>query len=243
VRTNYGFHPGSERGEAGDGFCVGVEVGLGPIEPDGGRIVGIAGEKKAVGAVKETNRIGSVTCSRNDFQRAIAEFEFVAVVDILGDVPGFGAICFAIEALGKLAANLTRSEFILSIGCGTLGILAAEIRVHGIDGVELPVAADMVIVRVRIQHDDRESCEPRDQLADVTDAHTGVEEQGFLFAEDEVGDDFFGLVRFVDGEGIRRNFVNLEPRIGDLDAFEGFVFGARERFAPVRSLCVRASRD
>jgi hypothetical protein len=165
----------------------------------------------------------------------MAEIESVAIMDILGEGPGLGAVRFRIEALGKFAADLARSEFILRIGGGTLGILAAEIRVHGINGVELPVAAHMVVVGVGVQDDDRERRESRDQLAHVADTHAGIEEQGFVLAEDEVGDDFFGLMRLVDGEGFRRNFVDLEPWIAGRYAFKGFVFRARKRLAPLRT--------
>jgi len=99
----------------------------------------------------------------------------------------------------------------------------------------------MVVVGVRIQDDDRESRESRDQLADVADAHAGVEEQAFS-CRDEVGDDFLGLVRFVNGEGVGRNFVNLEPRIADRHAFERFVFRARKWLAPVGSLSLLGGR-
>src|SRR5208283_1718365 len=221
----------------------GVQIGFGAIEPNGRGIVGVAREQEAIGAVKKTNRIGRVAGSGNNFERAVAEVEFVAVMDILGDGPGLGAIRFRIKALGKLATDLAWSELILSVSSGTLGILPAEIRVHAEDGVELPVAANVIVVGVRIQDDDRESRESRDQLADVADAHAGVKEQRFFLAKDEVGDDLFGLVRFVDGEGVWRDFVNLEPGIGGRYALKGFVFRARKTLTPFGNLCICVSSN
>jgi len=41
---------------------------------------------------------------------------------------------------------------------------------------------------------------------DIADAHAGVEEESLLGAYDQVGNDFFGLMRLVDGEGCGRYF-------------------------------------
>jgi hypothetical protein len=54
-----------------------------------------------------------------------------------------------------------------------------------------------------------------------------------LIPEDEVGDDFLGLMRFVDRVGLRGDLVNLEPGVRDLDMFERFIFRTRKRLAPV----------
>ena len=78
--------------------------------------------------------------------------------------------------------------------------------------------------------------ELRDELWNVADAHAGIEEQRLLRADDEIRDDFFGLVRLVDGENARRNFVDFKPRLVRQHAFERFVFRARESFAPIRAI-------
>jgi hypothetical protein len=60
-----------------------------------------------------------------------------------------------------------------------------------------------------------------------------VSNSSAFFSDDEIADDFFGLVRFVDGEDAGHRFVDFEPGIGDGDALETFVFRAREGTAPV----------
>ena len=222
--------------EAEDRGFVKREIGFGAIEPDGRGVVGVAGEEKACGAVEEANGIGSVAGSGDDLEFAATEIENIAVLNIFGDGPGLGAIGFGVEILGKLATDLARGEFILGVLSGAFGILAGEIGVHRIDGVELPVAADVIVVSVRIENDDREGSELADEFADVADAHAGVKEESLLLAEDEVGNDFFELMRLVNGESVGSDFIDLEPGIGGLDAFEGFVFGAGEGFAPVGDL-------
>jgi hypothetical protein len=55
-------------------------------------------------------------------------------------------------------------------------------------------------------------------------------------AENQVGNDFFGLVRFVYGKGVGGDAVNFEPGVGDANPFEVFVFGVGEELAPVGGL-------
>ena len=116
-----------------------------------------------------------------------------------------------------------------------LRIFAGEVCVHPIDGVELPIATDVIVVRVRVQDDDRQFRQLGDDLLYVADAHAGVEFQSRAFADDEIADGFFRLMRFVDGEDVGRGFVDFEPGIGDGNAFQRFVFGAWKGAAPVGS--------
>ncbi len=67
---------------------------------------------------------------------------------------------------------------------------------------------------MRVQHHDGQVGQLRGDAFNVTDAHTGIEEQGALMADDEVTDGFFRLVWFVDSEHRGRDFVDLEPGIG-----------------------------
>ena len=99
----------------------------------------------------------------------------------------------------------------------------------------MPVAADVIVVGVGIEYDNGARSEARDDRFDVADAHAGIEEQCLLGADDQVGNDFFGLLWLVDREGGWSDFVNFEPWIVEGDLFEGFVFWAREIFAPVGS--------
>jgi hypothetical protein len=53
---------------------------------------------------------------------------------------------------------------------------------------------------------------------DVADSYAGVEEQRPLFANDQITNGLFGLVRFVDGENAPGWPVNLEPWVADRNA-------------------------
>ena len=91
----------------------------------------------------------------------------------------------------------------------------------------------MVVVAVRIQHDDRQLRKFSRDFLDVTDAHASVELQGALLADDEVSDGLFGLMRLVDRVNVGRWFVDFKPWIADADALERLVFGTWKCAAPV----------
>ena len=71
-----------------------------------------------------------------------------------------------------------------------------------------------------------------DDFVKIADAHAGVEEQRLFFADNKVGDGFFRLMRFVDGEDLRNDLIDFEPGITDRDTFESLVFGTRQGAAP-----------
>jgi len=73
-------------------------------------------------------------------------------------------------------------------------------------------------------------------FANIADAHAGVEKECLFFTQDEVGNGFFRLMRFVNGEDLRNDSIDLEPGIVDRDAFQSLVFGPREWAAPLRFL-------
>jgi hypothetical protein len=52
----------------------------------------------------------------------------------------------------------------------------------------------VVVVSVAIENDDGQADELGGHLANVADAHAGVEEQRLFFAEDEIGNRFFRLI-------------------------------------------------
>src|SRR6478609_5026268 len=68
---------------------------------------------------------------------------------------------------------------------------------------------------------------------DVADAHAGIEEQCLFCADDEIGDDFFLLVRLIDGEQAGANAIDLKPFVRDVHAFQLAIGGAREIAAPL----------
>ncbi|HMK22396.1 MAG TPA: hypothetical protein VK466_08670 [Terriglobales bacterium] len=61
---------------------VGLEIGLGTVQPDGGGIVRVAGEEQAVGAIEERDRVGRMAGRREDLQCAAAQVNVVGVVNV-----------------------------------------------------------------------------------------------------------------------------------------------------------------
>ena len=97
-----------------------------------------------------------------------------------------------------------------------LGVLAGEGRVDRVEGGELRVRADVIEVRVRIEHDDRQGSETPYDGAEVADAEAGVKQEGALVAEDQVGEDLLVLARFVEGVDAAGELVDFEPSVGDV---------------------------
>ena len=98
--------------------------------------------------------VGSVAGSGDDFDGASAEIDFEAVVNEERNFPGLGGVFCGIEIFGKRAAELVLGDFGLRVVAGAFGVGAGEGGVHAEDERELPVAADVVVVGVRIEHDD-----------------------------------------------------------------------------------------
>ena len=82
------------------------------------------------------------------------------------------------------------------------------------------------------------------EITDAGDAEPGIEKQGTASANDQVGDDFFELVRFVNGVDVWSYAIDLEPAAGDVAALEALVLGARQLATPIgtQRLC-RLLRD
>src|SRR5215471_100805 len=176
---------------------------------------------------------------RDDFDNTTSKIDALAVMNVFRSLPWTCLVCLRVKLSRQRAADLVRSNFGLRVFARAARILSAEVRVHAVDRVELPVASDVIIVGMRIQDDNWQLCEFADDRLDVADAHPRVELNRFLLAQDEIADGFFGLVRFIDGEHVRSGLVDFEPRIADIHAFKRFVFGAREGAAPVGSRDLR----
>src|SRR5258707_11437211 len=63
------------------------------------------------------------------------------------------------------------------------------------------------------------------RLPDVADAHAGIKQHGPLSARDEVRNDFFRLVRLVDGEHSGPDSIDFKPFAGNGGSFPFFVLG------------------
>src|SRR5579859_3223686 len=157
-------------------------------------------------------------------------------MDPASDVKRFHAVSLRIEAGREFAANCSGYNLFLRGGDGSFGVFTGEGGVHAVDFAEAPVVAHVIVVCVRVHHAYGQRREAFDHFPDVTDAHAGVKEQGLLFADDQVGDDFFLLVRLVDGEQSGADAIDLKPLVGDVDAFQLAIGGAREVAAPFGAL-------
>ncbi len=147
--------------------------------------------------------------------------------------PRLCGIRFRIESLRQIAAELVGSNFRLRIFARTFRVFPREVRVHAVNESELPVAADMVVVRVRVEDHYRAGGQFRGDFVNVADTHSGVEEHGLLGADDQIGNRFFRLMRLVDGKNSRRDFVDFKPGVVGKNALERFVFRPRKRTAPL----------
>jgi hypothetical protein len=96
------------------------------------------------------------------------------------------------------------------------------------------VAADMVVMAVRIQHHHRQFGERFRRGADVADTEPGIEQQGALGAENQIGDDFFELARLINCEHPFLDPVNLEPARSVIEPVESTPLLSRQYLPPVR---------
>ena len=158
MRAKDEFYLRRHGGEFSNGREVGGEIGFRAVEPDFAGVVSISGEEQAVGTIDEGDGVGRVAGRRDDFYGAAAEIYFEAVVNWEGNLPGLGGIFRGIEILWERVARghaeLVLGDFGLRVFTGTFGISTSEGGVHPIDERELPVAADVIVVGVRVEYDD-----------------------------------------------------------------------------------------
>ena len=70
----------------------------------------------------------------------------------------------------------------------------------------------MIEVSVRVDYGYRLGRESGDGRADLSYSQACVEKQRALFTKNQIGDDFFKLLRFVDGKHARLDAVDFKPR-------------------------------
>src|SRR2546422_2709938 len=90
----------------------------------------------------------------------------------------------------------------------------------------------MIVMGMGVQHDDRQLGQLGGNLLQIADAHASVEQRCPLVADNEVTDDFFRLMRLINGENGGGGFLKLKPRNAGGDAAEDFVFKGGEGAAP-----------
>ena len=105
--------------------------------------------------------------------------------------------------------------------------------------MEAPIISDMVVVGMRIKHTDRQFGQPFNYGFYISYSHSRVEQDCFLSTDDEIRDHFFKLMRLINGENPRTNFVHLEPLVWNLHPFKIVVSRSRLALAAVR--CLRGS--
>ena len=98
----------------------------------------------------------------------------------------------------------------------------------------------MIVMGMRVQHDDRQSRQLGGDLPDVTNSHAGIKEHGLFVAYDQVTDGLFGLMRLIESENGRCNLEDLKPGIADRHSVQAFCIpavegrGTNRELAPVR---------
>ncbi len=68
-----------------------------------------------------------------------------------------------------------------------------EFRIHRIDGLELMVTTNVIVVRMRIQNDDLEIGKFIDHASNVANAETGIEHQRSVLTDNQKRNNFFKL--------------------------------------------------
>ena len=131
---------------------------------------------------------------------------------------------------------MLRDNLFLRRGDRPLGVFTRESGVHAVDFAEAPIVAYVVIVRVGVHHADRQIGQALDNFFDVADAHAGIEQQRLFFTDDQVGNDFFLLMRLIDGEEAGADAIDLKPFVRDIDALQLAIGRARQVAAPLRFL-------
>src|SRR5581483_2316432 len=168
------------------------------------------------------------------FKHTATQIDLIAIVEPMRDLKWHGGIGFGIKTSRQFAANLARRELRLRIFLRASGIGARELGIHAVDIVESPVVADVIVVCMRIDHADRQFRQMLHKIFDIADAHAGVEQQALLRSEQQIRDDFFGLMRLIDGKHTWTNAIDFEPRVRLINFFQLAVLRARKFPAPLR---------
>ena len=147
-----------------------------------------------------------------DLQGAIAQIDRVSVGRDLGDRPRTRHVAALRHAgwqsttqrLGcKLLADTLIGEAFRTAAC--------VVRVHCHDRAELSVAPNVIEVCVRVQYGHGKVGELGDDVRNLSDPHSRVEEKGALRAEHQVRDDFLPLTRLVDRDHTLAHGPHFEP--------------------------------
>ena len=207
---------------------VGREVGFGSEEVDRAGIERVPGEEQTVLAIEQRQRIGRVPGSEQDFELTASQVDPFAIVAPVGHLPGALRVVTGANTRRKHAADPIGSERIAGVDGGvSLRAGVREGRVFIPDVGKFCVPARVVEVRVRVEHGDRQLRQSRDYNADARDSQACVEEQGAVIPNDQIGDDFLELVRFVNRLHFRPDAVDLEPIAVNVDPLERLVLRTR----------------
>jgi len=193
----------------------------------------VAGEKKPVLAIEQTQRIRCVPGCPKDFETPATQIEDIAVPYRFHDVERFRAVALFRKPVRR---RLPNSPFADELGDGfvgaTLGVARGVLGLGASDLRERVVAADMVIVGVRVDDDGLELGELGDDLPHIADTDARVEEQRFFRSDEKIGDHFLELARLIDSEKPWLELADLEPVLTLFDLGESASRRARELVPP-----------
>src|SRR6185369_11061945 len=146
----------------------------------------IRGVQGPVGPVEEHESTPGMTRRMDDLERLPAEIDVVALVIRASRLLAGNGVADRVEAWRQRTAHLGLSE---PIGETLRGLPGKEVgRFRGMDAdiLKFPGATDVVIVGVALNHGYRERGDCFDQLTDIANSHTGVDQRGSFIAEDKV---------------------------------------------------------
>src|SRR5712671_895153 len=151
----------------------------------------------------------------------------------MSNVERLDYVCLRIESGRQRSANFIGSKFCLRIFSRSSRVGAGEVRIHAVDVAESPVVTHMVVVSMGVQHAHWKLGQSCDYRLDIADAHAGVEQQRLVTAHDQIRDNVYQLVWFVNRKHSRTNLVHLKPAVGDWNSFQLAVCRARQVLAPL----------
>ena len=103
------------------------------------------------------------------FDSSSTQVDAVTVMQPFRRVPRPRRVRRTIKACRKRTAYLSRSNLRLRVCLRALRVLSGELGVHAVHRIELPVVANVVVVRVAVEHDHGQCGELRRHCLQVTD--------------------------------------------------------------------------
>ena len=194
----------------------------------------ITRKKNPVFPVDQADRIGRMSGRFQDLQLPPANVNDVALGDDLADRKRMTVILVLDESVRQRLpdpafTNKFGHVLVWTAKCTS----ASKLGIRFVNGFELIIAADVIVVCVRIQPDDVQVGKLIDHASHVSDAKAGIKQECAVVAAYQERNDFLKLTRLVDREDPVDNPVHLEPIIVDSDPLVFAPLRPRQLIPPV----------